>query len=115
MMRLLSRVTLRDFRGRRIVVLLLAAMKMVGFMLQMIRLQLAMMRVLLKSYSTLATMTMTVPVKRSRNYCVTVQLLIVILLCANCGRAEQVDYLIQKGSGNRKNDNEPIIIAADIM
>merc|ERR1712238_425683 len=32
-----------------------------------------------------------------------------------CGRAEQVDYLIQKGSGNRKNDNEPIIIAADIM
>merc|ERR1719491_1980438 len=48
------------FRGRRIVVLLLAAMKMVGFMLQMIRLQLAMMRVLLKSYSTLATMTMTV-------------------------------------------------------
>ena len=32
-----------------------------------------------------------------------------------CGKAEQVDYLIQKGSGNRKNDNEPIIIAADIM
>merc|ERR1712238_33273 len=32
-----------------------------------------------------------------------------------CGRAEKVDYLIQKGSGNRKNDNEPIIIAADIM
>merc|ERR1712238_603091 len=64
--------------------LFLAAMKMVGFMLQMIRLQLAMMRVLPKSYSTLATMT--VPVKRSRNYCVTVQLLIVILLCANCGQ-----------------------------
>merc|ERR1712238_497623 len=32
-----------------------------------------------------------------------------------CARAEQVDYLIQKGSGNRKNDNEPIVIAADIM
>jgi len=32
-----------------------------------------------------------------------------------CGRANQIDYLIQKGSGNRKNDMEPIIIAADIM
>merc|ERR1719491_2140400 len=32
-----------------------------------------------------------------------------------CGKANQVDYLIQKGSGNRKNDMEPIIIAADIM
>ena len=32
-----------------------------------------------------------------------------------CGRANQVDYLIQKGSGNRKNDMEPIIIATDIM
>jgi len=32
-----------------------------------------------------------------------------------CGRANKIDYLIQKGSGNRKNDMEPIIIAADIM
>jgi len=32
-----------------------------------------------------------------------------------CGKANQVDYLIQKGSGNRKNDMAPIIIAADIM
>jgi len=32
-----------------------------------------------------------------------------------CGRVDKVDYLIQKGSGNRKNDIEPIIIAADIM
>jgi len=32
-----------------------------------------------------------------------------------CGRVDKVDYLIQKGSGNRKNDIEPVIIAADIM
>jgi len=32
-----------------------------------------------------------------------------------CGRSDGLDYLIQKGSGNRKNDIEPIIIAADIM
>jgi len=32
-----------------------------------------------------------------------------------CGRFEQVDYLIQKGGGNRKNNIEPVIIDADIM
>jgi len=32
-----------------------------------------------------------------------------------CGKYDGEDYLIQKGSGNRRNDIEPIIVAADIM
>lgn len=32
-----------------------------------------------------------------------------------CGREDGINYLIQKGGGNRENNIEPIIIAADIM